>query len=112
MVSRTPGIFLPRARCPAEGSVEAQMEQDQLKWSIMSEPLERITPWTLTEVNQFFWGGLKHVNNPYFPKKNGSTLVYFGLGSAVSDLQTPIGRHHPVLYFQIQVTEKYSTAMC
>ena len=23
-----------------------------------------------------------------------------------------IGGHHPVLYFQIQVTEKYSTAMC
>ena len=46
-----------------------------------------------------------------FPK-NGSTLGYFGLGSAVSNLQTPIGGHHPVLYFQIQVTEKYSTAMC
>ena len=44
--------------------------------------------------------------------KNGSTLGYFGLGSAVSNLQTPIGGHHPVLYFQIQVTEKYSTAMC
>ena len=38
-------------------------------------------------------------------------MGYFGLGSAVSNLQTPIGGHHPVLYFQIQETEKYSTVM-
>ena len=44
-------------------------------------------------------------------QKNGSTLGYFGLGSAVSNLQTPIGGHHPVQYFQIQETEKYSTVM-
>ena len=45
-------------------------------------------------------------------QKNGSTLGYFGLGSAVSNLQRPIGGPHPGLYFQIQVTVKYSTAMC
>ena len=45
-------------------------------------------------------------------QKNGSTLGYFGLGSALSYLQTPVGGPNPVLYFQIQVTEKYSSAMC
>ena len=39
-------------------------------------------------------------------------MVNFGLRSLISDLQTAIGGHHPVLYFTTQITEKYSTAMC
>ena len=75
----------------------------KLKWSEIGSNGARClsflknAPWTplkVTEVNQFFLGGLKNVNNPYFPKKNGSTLVYFGLGSAFSNLQTPSGGHH------------------
>ena len=31
-------------RCPAEGSVKAQMERDRLKWSEMSELFERMHP--------------------------------------------------------------------
>ena len=31
-------------RCPAEGSVEPQMERDRLKWSEMSELFERMPP--------------------------------------------------------------------
>ena len=48
----------------------------------------------------------------YILQKNRSNLVNFGLGSLISDLQTAIGGHHPVLYFKTQITEKYSTAMC
>ena len=36
---------------------------------------------------------------------------YSGLRSLISDLQTPIGGHHPVLYFTTQITEKYSTVV-
>ena len=56
---------------------------------------------------------MKVYRQPFFcNKKNGSTLVYFGLGSVVSNLQAPIEGSHPVLYFQIHATEKYSTAIC
>ena len=48
----------------------------------------------------------------YILQKTRSNLVNFGLGSLISDLQTAIGGHHPVLYFTTQITEKYSTAMC
>ena len=48
----------------------------------------------------------------YILQKTRSNLVYYGLRSLISDLQTPIGGHHPVLYFTTQITEKYSTAMC
>ena len=48
----------------------------------------------------------------YILQKTRSNLVNSGLGSLISDLQTPIGGHHPVLYFTTQITEKYSTAMC
>ena len=48
----------------------------------------------------------------YILQKNRSNLVNLGLGSLISDLQTAIGGHHPVLYFTTQITEKYSTAMC
>ena len=48
----------------------------------------------------------------YILQKTRSNLVNFGLGSLISDLQTAIGGHHPVLYFTTQITEKYCTAMC
>ena len=48
----------------------------------------------------------------YILQKTRSNLVNFGLGSLISDLQTAIGGHHPVLYFTTQITEKYSAAMC
>ena len=48
----------------------------------------------------------------YILQKTRSNLVNSGLRSLISDLQTPIGGHHPVLYFTTQITEKYSTAMC
>ena len=74
-------------------------------------------PWTplkVNEVNKFFGGGGYNMWAILIFQKNGSTLVYFGLGCAVPNLQTPIRghHHHPVLYLQIQVAEKYSTAMC
>ena len=47
-----------------------------------------------------------------FLQKTGSNLVYLGLWSLISDLHTPIGGSHRVLYFTTQITEKYSTAMC
>ena len=48
----------------------------------------------------------------YILQKTRSNLVNSGLRSLISDLQTAIGGHHPVLYFTTQITEKYSTAMC
>ena len=36
-----------------------------------------------------------------------SKLVKYGLCSPISDLQTPIGVHHAVLYFPIQIKEIY-----
>ena len=44
VVSRAATLQAFSSRCQAEGSVEAQMEQDRLKWSKMSEPLERMPP--------------------------------------------------------------------
>ena len=38
-----------------------------------------------------------------FCKKNASKLVKFGLCSSISDLQTPIWGHHPMLYFPSQI---------
>ena len=46
----------------------------------------------------------------YFLQKTRSNLVYLGLWSLISDLHTPIGGSHRVLYFTTQITEKYSTA--
>ena len=48
----------------------------------------------------------------YILQKTRCNLGNFGLGSLISDLQTAIGGHHPVLYFTTQITEKYSTAKC
>ena len=48
----------------------------------------------------------------FFCKNKPSKLVKFGLGRSISDLHPPIGGHHPVLYFDTQMTKKYSTAMC
>ena len=83
----SPGrLKLKWSKSGSNGARVAQMEQDV--WAPWKN-----APWTplkVTEVNQFFLGGLKHVNNSYF-SKNGFTLVYFGLGSAVSNLQTPMG---------------------
>ena len=45
-------------------------------------------------------------------QKNRSNLVYCGLKSAVSQNDTPIGGSHPMLYFPIQITEKYSIVLC
>ena len=63
------------SRCPAEGSVEAQMEQEvRAPW--------KNAPWTplkVTEVNQIVLGGLKHVNNPYFLIKTGSLFDILAL---------------------------------
>ena len=39
----------------------------------------------------------------YFLQKTASKLVKFGLGSSISDLQTPIGGPHPMLYFPSQI---------
>ena len=38
-----------------------------------------------------------------FLQKTASKLVKFGLCSSISDLQTPIGGHHPMLYFPSQI---------
>ena len=53
-----------------------------------------------------------HLDMYILQKKNRSNLVYLGLWSLISNLQPPIGGHHPVLYFTTQITKKYSTAMC
>ena len=39
----------------------------------------------------------------YFLQKTASKLVKFGLCSSISDLQTPIGGPHPMLYFPSQI---------
>ena len=44
----------------------------------------------------------------YFLQKNASKLVKFGLCSSISDLQTPIGGHHPMLYFPSQIPVSYT----
>ena len=103
--------------CFIWGSSEPQTEQRNLKWTKVSEPPWKNAPWTplkVNEVNNFFGGGGYNMWAILIFQKNGSTLVYFGLGCAVPNLQTPIRghHHHPVLYLQIQVAEKYSTAMC
>ena len=43
-----------------------QKEQENCKWRKVSEPLTKcpLDPLKVTEVNQIFLGGLKHVNNP------------------------------------------------
>ena len=66
----------------------------------------------MTEVAQIFLGGLKHVNKHLFAKKTGQILGYCGLRSAISENDTPIGGSHPMLYFPIQITEKYSIVLC
>ena len=38
-----------------------------------------------------------------FLQKTASKLVKFGLCSSISDLQTPIWGHHPMLYFPSQI---------
>ena len=74
----------------------------KLKWSKIGSngakclsPLKEcpLDPLKVIEFNQFFLGGLKQVSNQKNQKKGG----YFGLCSAVSNLQTLIGGHHPVL---------------
>ena len=45
-------------------------------------------------------------------QKTGSSLVCFGLSRFFSNLHPHIGGHYPVLYFNTQITKKYSTAMC
>ena len=49
---------------------------------------------------------LKYIEPPLFGKMTGS------IGSCISNLPQAIGGHHPVLYFDTEMTEKYSTAMC
>ena len=44
-------------------------------------------------------------------QKTALNLVKYGLHSPTYDLPPHIGGRHPVLYFSIQATEKYSTAM-
>ena len=39
----------------------------------------------------------------YFLQKTASKLVKFGLCSSISDLHTPIGGSHPMLYFPSQI---------
>ena len=46
-----------------------------------------------------------------FLQRNAPILVKYSLDSPVYNLQPHIGGRHPVLYFTIQVTEKYSAAM-
>ena len=85
----------------------------KLKWSKAS--LRENDPWIplkVTEVNQNFLDGLKHFNNPYFPKKEDPLWYILALTVPFLIVVTPIGGQHPVLYFQIQMSEKYSTAMC
>ena len=49
---------------------------------------------------------------PPIMQKTRPVLVYCGLGSLISNLQTPIEGRQPLLYFITQISEKYSTAMC
>ena len=45
-------------------------------------------------------------------QKTGSKMVKFGLCNSISDLQTPIGGSHPMLYFPSKSTKKYSMLPC
>ena len=47
-----------------------------------------------------------------FLQKTRSKMVKFGLYGRTSDLQRPIGGHHPMLYFSSQITKKYSIVLC
>ena len=46
-----------------------------------------------------------------FAKKNRSKMFKFGLCGPISDLETPIGGHHSMLYFTSQITKKYSIVL-
>ena len=50
-------------------------------------------------------------NRQLFFAKTAPILVKYSLHSTIYNLQPHIGCRHPVLYFTIQVTEKYSAAM-
>ena len=63
-----------------------------------------------------FWVRKKEISRPNtigscFLQRNAPILVKYSLLSPVYNLQPHIGGRHPVLYFTIQVTEKYSAAM-
>ena len=76
--------------------------------------LERRPPWT--QKNEIFESEKKEISRPNtigscFLQRNAPILVKYSLHSHVYNLQPHIGGRHPVLYFTIQVTEKYSAAM-
>ena len=45
-----------------------------------------------------------------FLQKTGSKMVKFGLYGPTSDLQRPIGGHHPMLYFSSQIAKNVEAA--
>ena len=77
-------------------------------------PSEKRSPWPPKKwkLSPFFFCSFRIHLGMDFLQKTGSNLVYLGLWSLISDLHTPIGGSHRVLYFTTQLTEKYSTAMC
>ena len=55
--------------------------------------------------------GSRHIYGTPIMQRTRSALVC-GLGSLISNLQTPIEGRHTVLYFITLISEKYSTAIC
>ena len=59
----------------------------------------------------FFWVAWNMLTIIYL-QKTRSNLGYCGLRNAISENDTPIGGSHPMLYFPIQTTQKYSIVLC
>ena len=57
------------------------------------------TPRKVSKTHPNFFGGDVTYGHLTFCKKNGSNLVYRGLRSSISNLQTHIGGRHSMLYF-------------
>ena len=96
---------------PTSGTTTILDSQPQF-WK-SAEASEKRSPWT---PKKWKWEPKKKVFlrihlGKAFLQKTRSKMVKFGLCNPISDLQTPIGGSHPVLYFTSQITEKYSTAM-
>ena len=76
---------------------------------------EKRPPWT--QKNETFDSEKRenftpqHNRQLFFLQRNTPIFVKYSLLSPVYNLQPHIGGRYPVLYFTIQVTEKYSAAM-
>ena len=68
--------------------------------------------WQNGAIPHFYRQVKSEVPSVAYTKKQIEFGSYCGLRSAVSENDTPIGGSHPMLYFPIQITEKYSIVLC